>query len=278
MPPVRIATVPYANAAPLIWGLTDASQAGRFDLVAEPPARIPDLLRSGRVDVGLIPVIELQRIEDAQVLPSLCVASRERARSVLLASRRPLEEVRRIAVDRSSRTSAALLRVILAHRRLGGVSFSEQAPSLPDMLRDHDAALLIGDAALLSNTTGLHVYDLAEEWLRMTRLPFVFAVWAVRPGALLPGGARPFLEACREGLSHLDDIARREASRLGLPKETLADYFRVNLHYHLGPEERRGLDLFFRRAHDLDLIEAPRPLRFLSEPEPAIFSAAASRP
>ena len=272
MQPVRIATVPYVNAAPLVWGFGDARD-GAFELIAEPPARIADLLRTGRVDVGLLPVIESQRIGGVELLPGLCVASRRRARSVYLASRRPLEQVRRISLDRSSRTSAALLRVILAHRRVTGVTFSETPPSLPDMLRDHDAALLIGDAALTADTAGLERYDLAEEWFRMTGLPFVFAVWAVRTGTVLPQGARPFVDSCREGLAHIEDIARREGARLALPKETIADYLRVNIHYDLGEEERRGLDLFLRRAHDLGLIGAPRPLTTLEAVESEPISA-----
>jgi len=266
MPPVRIATVPYVNAAPLIWGFRDARD-GAFELMAEPPARIADLLVSGRVDVGLLPVIESQRLAGVELLPGLCVASRRRARSVYLASRKPLEQVRRVALDRSSRTSAALLRVILAHRRVTGVSFSECPPSLPDMLREHDAALLIGDAALTADTAGLERYDLAEEWYRMTGLPFVFAVWAVRTGTVLPQGARPFVDSCREGLAHIEEIARREGARLALPPATIADYLRVNIHYGLGEEERQGLDLFLRRAHDLGLIGALHPLKTLETAE-----------
>jgi cyclic dehypoxanthinyl futalosine synthase len=257
---VRVATVPYVNAAPLIWGLSRPGDAAASELVAEPPARIADLLREGRVDVGLLPVIELQRLEGLEVLPGLCIASRQRARSVFLASRRPIEQVRRVALDSSSRTSAALLRVLLAHRRVAGVSFSEHEPRLPDMLRENDAALLIGDAALKADTSGLQVYDLAEEWYRMTGLPFVFAVWAARAGTPLPRGEQPFVESCRDGLAHIDEIADRESARLGLPRAVVAGYLRENIHYDLGEAERRGLDLFFRRAHDLGLIEKPRPI------------------
>jgi chorismate dehydratase len=263
MPPLRVATVPYVNAAPLIWGFRTGAVREPVDLIAEPPARIPDRLRQGTVDVGLIPVIEYQRLADVTFLPSLCVAARQRARSVFLACRRPLAEVRSIAVDESSRTSAALLRVVLAHRRLTGISFTEQAPDLPAMLRRADAALLIGDPALTSSTTGLEVYDLAAEWLAMTGLPFVFAAWAARPGADLPDGARPFADSLRHGLERIDEIARECGARLGLPEESVADYLRRNIHYQLGPEEKQSLELFFRRAHDLALIPPPRPLRFL---------------
>jgi chorismate dehydratase len=259
MRPLRIATVPYVNAAPLIWGLREARDPG-VRLVAEPPARIADLLLQDQVDVGLLPVIEIQRHDGLEILPGLCVASRRLARSVFLASPRPIEEARRIAVDWSSRTSAALLRVLLAHRRLTQVSFTECRPDLPAMLRDHDAALLIGDAALQADTHGLSRYDLAEEWFGMTGLPFVFAVWAVRAGTDLADGAPRFAASCRDGLQHLGAIAAREGERLGLPASTIEEYLRVNIHYELGEEELRGLELFFRRAHDLALVGAPRPI------------------
>ncbi len=265
MPSLRVATVPYVNAAPLIWGFRTGAVRDRIDLIGEPPARIPDKLRQGTVDVGLIPVIEYQRLAGVSFLPFLCVAARRRARSVYLACRRPLEEVRHIALDESSRTSAALLRVVLAHRRLTGITFTEQAPDLPAMLQRADAALLIGDPALTSATVGLEVYDLAAEWFAMTGLPFVFAAWAVRPGTALPDGARPFAESLRHGLEHIDDIAREHGRRLGLPESSVADYLRQNIHHQLGPEERRSLELFFRRAHDLALIPPPRPLRFLGD-------------
>ena len=261
MRPLRVTSVPYLNAAPLTWGFSRADATGAVDLALEPPARIAARLRSGRTEVGLIPAIDYQRLEDVEILPGLCVASKHRARSVFLASRLPIEKVTSVALDENSSTSAALCRLILAHRGASGVSFSAGAPPLADMLRAHDAALIIGDAALTADTSGLRVYDLAAEWLAITRLPFVFAVWAARPGADLPGGVEPFEASRRAGLAHIDAIAREAAPALRLPAASLADYLRVNIHYDLGPEEIRGMDLFFRQALELGLVPRLRPLR-----------------
>lgn len=258
---LRLATVPYVNAEPLVWGFRKGPYRAGATLLDVPPAVIPDLLRTGEVDLGLIPSIEYQRVPGLEMLPHLCIASKRRARSVYLASRVPIERVRRVALDRNSRTSVALLKVLLAWRAQGEVEYTEHAPSLKQMLRDNDAALLIGDSALTSETTGLEVMDLAAEWFAATGLPFVFAIWAIRPGAALPDGVRPFLESRRMGLANIASIAREAGVRLGLPAETLEEYLRVNLHYHLASEEARALDLFYRQAHEAGVLSSiPRPV------------------
>jgi chorismate dehydratase len=268
---LRIATVPYVNAAPLVWGFTHGSGRDLCELVAEPPARIPDLLLRGQVDAGLIPVIEAPRLERAGIalLPSPGIASRRTARSVLLVARRPLETVRRIALDRSSRTSVALLKIVLAHRRVGPVTFDELPPDLAAMLREHDAALLIGDPALAADTGGLEVHDLTEEWHAMTGLPFVFAAWAIRPGAPFEEGGRIFDESMRAGVRNIDAIAAAAAPGIGMPAAEVAAYLRDNIHYELGPLEQRALSLFFARAHELGLIGRPGPPLFLAAARPA---------
>ncbi|MFQ5876588.1 MAG: menaquinone biosynthetic enzyme MqnA/MqnD family protein [Acidobacteriota bacterium] len=255
---LRLASVPFVNAEPLIWGFTRGPYRGVFDVIRVAPPRIPELLRAGEVEVGLIPSIEYQRLGDARILPYLCVASKRRARSVYLASRVPLRRVRRIAVDENSRTSVALLKMILAHRGIREVETIPRAPSLREMLRDSDAALLIGDAALTTDTRGLEVRDLAAEWFAITGLPFVFALWAVRPDAVLPDGARPFLESRKMGIANIPAIAREAAPRLRLKPATIEDYLRIDIHYHLASEESRALDLFFRQARELGLVPGRR--------------------
>ena len=132
------------------------------------------------------------------------------------------------------------------------------------MMSGHDAALIIGDAALTCDTGDLQVADLGEEWHKITGRPFVFAVWAKRVDTLLPEGLRPFVASHREGLAHIDDIARAYSASLGLPPGSLKEYLTADLHYDLGPQEVRGMDLFFRQARELDLVPGHRPIRFLS--------------
>ncbi len=262
MSPLRLLSVPYLNAEPLIWGFRRGPFRAMASIREVPPSRIADLLRAGEGDVGLIPSIEYQRADGFELLPYLGIASKSRARSVLLVSQVPPEAIRSVALDDHSRTSAALLRILLHHRGLRDVVYRERPPALRDMLRDHDAALLIGNAALTADVQGLHVLDLAAEWFAITRLPFVFAVWAARPGLVLPDGVRPFLESRQMGIASIPAIAREAAPRLHLTPETIEEYLRVNLHYHLGSEEIGALDRFFRQVHEAGLTPGCRPLQF----------------
>ena len=258
MPMPRIATVDFLNARPLVRGFTHGDQRGVFELLRGTPARCAEWLRSGQAEVALIPSIEYLRIPSLSVLPGMAIASRKQARSVLLVSRVAAPDIRSVALDSSSRTSAALLRILLERRSRHRVSYREMEPALGPMLEHCDAALLIGDAALKAETSSLKVYDLAAEWHAMTGLPFVFAFWAVRPGADLPLAAGPFLQSRREGLARLDTIAAEAAVELGLPASELGDYLRSNIHYDLGPEEIRGLWLFYRFARESSLVAAAR--------------------
>jgi chorismate dehydratase len=276
---LRLASVHYVNALPLTWGFERGAASARTTIAREAPARIAERLRTGAADVGLIPSIEFQNLEDARILPQVCIASRERARSVYLASRVPLPSIRSVALDASSRTSAALLKIILAHKGLNAVTFVEHPPALEEMLARHDAALLIGDAALAGDTAGLRVHDLAAEWRAITGLPFVFAVWAVRAGTILIDGTGPFVASRQAGLEHVADIAAEAGKRLGLAPATVEEYLSVNIHYDLGSDEARALDLFFRQAHELGLVPGHRPPIFYGTAgDPAAERPGAPRP
>jgi len=266
MTPLRVASVHYLNADPLTWGFEHGSARRLVRLSKHAPSHIPDLLRRGEVDVGLIPSIEYQRIDGLEILPGMGVGSRGKARSVLLVSRRPLESVRSIALDGSSRTSAALLRIVLSHRGISGVVFTEHPPALRAMLAAHDAALLIGDPALTCDTSGLRVWDLGEQWHLITGLPFVFAVWAKRIGTPLQDGAAPFAASLQEGLANIDAIAAAMAAPLGLPAAALQEYLRADLHYELGARETQAMALYFRQARELGLVPGHRPIRFMAAP------------
>lgn len=273
MTPLRVASVHYLNADPLTWGFEHGSLRSSVRLSKHAPSLIPDLLRSGEVDVGLIPSIEYQRMEGMEIIPAMGVGSSNRARSVLLVSARPIDSIRSIALDGSSRTSAALVRIILAHRRITGVTFSEHPPALRAMLAGHDAALIIGDPALTCEPTGLDVRDLGTEWNDITGLPFVFAVWAKRIDTQLPDGVGPFAASLQEGLAHIDEIAAVMATPLGMPVAALQDYLRVDLHYELGERETQAMTLFFRQAHELGLVPGHRPIRFTASPPTGVRAA-----
>jgi chorismate dehydratase len=260
--PLRIATVSYLNAKPLMRGFQTRALEGDYAVTESSPALCARELASGRVDVALIPSIEYQRIQGLRVLPGMAIAARRRARSVLLISKVAAPEIRRLALDASSRTSAVLARIWLDRRARNRVEYLEAPPRLGAMLERSDAALLIGDAALQAETAGLRVYDLAAEWYEMTGLPFVFAFWAVRPGVRLPEGIEPFSASLALGLSSLPAIIEEEAARLELPRDVLESYFRQNIHYDLGVEEARSFWLFSRLAREAGAVEAVRELAY----------------
>lgn len=258
---LRVGIVDFLNSRPLAWGFL----AGRHgDLLAasyHPPATVARRLAEGSLDAGLVPSIEVPRIGGLDIVPGLCVAATHEVRSVLLVSRRPLERVRRIALDANSRTSAALTRILAAERWGIEPDYVEARPDVEAMLAGADAALLIGDPALQVARAQYLVVDLAAEWKALTGLPFVFAVWAVRPeaAARVADLGETFAASLRFGLDHLDDIVARAAAELSLPADLVRTYLTENLGYVLGATESAGLDEFWRRARVHGLIDDPVP-------------------
>jgi chorismate dehydratase len=271
---MRIAASTYLNSAPLVYSFTQGSLRRKYAFAGDAaPSRCAAMLEAGECEIALIPVIEYQRIANLLIIPEVAVASKNRVRSVLIASRRPLEEVRSLTLDTSSRTSQALVKILFAQRYGFQPEFTECAPNAAigcgNMLEASDAALVIGDPAMklesLARQLGLRIYDLAEEWREMTGAPFVFAVWAVREDAGVdePELARDFIAAKREGVDHREQIAAQYAGELELPREELLSYLRDNVNYDLDEENLAGMRLFFDLAWECGLISQSRELRFV---------------
>lgn len=266
-----IAASSYLNAAPLCYSFVYGSQKNRCTFLSdEAPARCAELLANGSADAALIPVIEYQRIPGLKVAPGACVASKKSVRSVLLASRVPIAQVRSVALDTSSRTSAALIQIILGRFYKLGVTYQPSRPKLEEMLETNDAGLIIGDPAMLIDRSELHVYDLAEEWRKHTGLPFVFAFWAIRAGssAWFEGDAKgdrtiDFRAAKVEGTAHADELADLYSKRLGLPRDELFSYLTEAISYDLDEESLQGLHLYYQLASEVGLIPEARSLAFL---------------
>jgi chorismate dehydratase len=254
---LRLGAVSYLNAEPLVYGLGD--EAG-FRLERDVPSRVAERLHAGEVDLGMIPSIEYA-FGDYAIVPGVAIGSRGPVRSVNLFHPGPIEGIRRVALDTSSRTSLALVKVLL-HERLGrDPEYLPMPPSLPDMLRAADAALLIGDPSFYFEG-GIPRLDLGEEWGRVTDLPFVYAFWAGPPGVLAPAAVRRLQEALRQGLASVETIARcYNGGGPGHEAEN-ASYLRTNVVYGLGEAEASGLREFYRRAHALGLIPRVPELRF----------------
>ena len=225
------------------------TQRGLFDLDFQIPAVCADQLASGAADIGIIPSFELTRL-DLEILPGTGIACHGPVRSILLISKLPAREIRRLAVDSSSRTSVQLARVLLAQRYHANPELVSHAPDLEAMLRIADAALVIGDPALHIEPGQLpyEVHDLGGEWVQETGLPMVFAVWAGRKEVVTPEVIEAFQQSCRYGRERIEEIVNAEAPRRGLAPELVRAYLGRHIVHELGPRDYEGLRLFLSRA------------------------------
>ena len=260
MSPLRLGVVSYLNAAPTVHGLGGNA---RFQIVRDVPSRIAARLHAGEIDLGLIPSIEYAE-GDYAIVPGVAIASRGPVRSVMLLHRGPLSNIRRVAVDTSSRTSAALVRVLLRDRLGRDPEYVAMPPDVPTMLNGADAALVIGDPALYYDGEATRL-DLGAEWTERTGRPFVYAFWAGRPGVATPEDVARLQAALASGLASVGQIA---SSYNGPPDRAALNeaYLRGNISYALDAPELEGLREFYARAHARGLIGPVPELRFHGHP------------
>jgi len=261
---VRLGAVGYLNARPLVWGL---DRSLRFLLRFDVPSTCASLLHDGAIDIGLIPSIEYLRGGPYAIVPDLAIASRGPVASVLLFTSRPIRDVRSIAMDVSSRTSVALVRVLCAQLFKINPKIEPAGPDLPQMLGRCDAALIIGDNALfqhpnVEHTLPVEVIDLGKAWTDLTGLPFVYAFWAGRPGMLEPGDVEALQRARDAGVAASDDVACAYLRDMPARQALGMRYLRENIKYHLGAEEQAGLELFYRYAAEINVAPSSDGLRF----------------
>lgn len=250
---VRVGAVSYLNTKPLVYGLRPDD--ARIDLTYDLPSRLAEALHEGRLDVALIPSIEVFRNPGYAIVSDACIAAHGRALSVRLLGRVPLREARSLALDEGSRTSVALARILLNERF--GLEPALQPFPIGARIEDTpaDAVLVIGDRAIHPPRGGfVENWDLGEEWQRCTGLPFVFAVWAARDDGVAPVVAAALSLSRDLGVANLETIAAREASAVDLTRDACLAYLRENLHFRLGPSELRGLETFYRSARRLGLV------------------------
>lgn len=271
---VRLGSVNYLNARPLIAGLGGAADA-YFSVRFDPPAHCATLLDAGEIDLGLIPTIAYHDRPTDLVVPGVSIASEGPVASVAIFTKRPMREVRSIALDTSSRTSVALTR-IMCRRRFGITpTFARHAPDLSAMLRAHDAALVIGDPALFADRPAVEAalgapvekIDLGALWTEMTGLPFVWAFWAGRPGAATSETVLR-LQATRDaGVvasdAHADAYVAHTPAWMPLARR----YLRENIQFGLTPRMLEGLAAYFQEAAAVGVVSAPAaPAFFAAEP------------
>jgi chorismate dehydratase len=301
---LRISIVQYLNTAPLVWGFTNGPLRGNYDLSFTVPSQCAEQLRTGQADVAIIPAIEYQRIDDLAILPDMAVASKKQVRSLLIVAKKPIEQVKSFALDRGSRSTQALTRILCAEKWKIAPDFFEAPPDLGAMLNQADAALVIGDPALriavriekgswpgsegqticqaatlgITSAEMLYVYDVVGEWRSLTGLPAVLAVWAARRDVATPELAADFLASRDFGLSRIPEICLDAARELELPQRTLESYLRDSIDFSLDEENRRGLELYFAHAAKLGLIPQAKPINWAADVVGAAFRGGPLRP
>jgi chorismate dehydratase len=245
------------NSAPLVWGLLHGPQKGIFDLTFRVPSELAKLVSAGAVEIGNIPVIECAR-QRLEMVRGVGVACRGAVRSILLISKRPLDQIQTLASDSSSRSSVALARIVLARRYGVQPEFVPYAPDLSTMLATSDAALMIGDPALRLDIGSLpyHVIDLGQEWFDMTGLPMVFAVWAGKQDYVTPELTQALIDSYHFGRDNLEDVIRMESAARGIPEEVARPYLTSHIVNELGPREYEGMDLYLNYARDTGVLAA----------------------
>jgi chorismate dehydratase len=294
MKKLRISIVEYLNTAPLVWGFTEGPLTGKYDLSFTFPSQCAEALRRGNADVAIIPAIEYQRIDDLVAIPDIAIAAEGEVRSILVVAKRPIEMAKRIALDTSSRSSAALVRLLAQEYWKVRPEYVEAAPDPSEMLKQADAALVIGDPALrislkMDALSGkapsgeqccqgdpdelpvpgfetIWVYDIAHQWREMTGRPCVLAIWAAHRDALTPEAIADFYASRQYGLQRVAEIAEAAAIKLDLPPKALERYLIENIHFDLHGDYLDGLRLYFEKAAAAGLIREARPLEFAASP------------
>ncbi len=267
---LRISAISYLNTAPLMWDFEHGGAGRDFDISYTLPSACARALAENAADIGSIPAAAYAEIPDLQILPEVAIASRRAVRSILLVSKVPTEKIRTVALDTSSMTSVALTKILFEKWLGGGRTFTAMAPNLGQMLAEHDAGLLIGDPALQIDRARYHTLDLAEEWIRHTGKPFVFAFWAIRRDALRESALSLDLPAVFQnsrdhGLEpcSISQTARKWASRLDLSEGDVKSYLTQSIHYQLDAGCLEGLQLFYRYAAEIGALRTEPELRFV---------------
>jgi predicted solute-binding protein len=252
---VRLGAVEYLNARPLVYSLDGSSG---FDVQFDVPSICFERLANQEIDLGLIPSITYTALDGLRIVPEVAIVSAGPVASVAIFTRQPIERVRSLALDTSSRTSVALTRILCARVFNVSPSFVSRQPNLATMLGDCDAALLIGDPALFVDyeAAGATKIDLGEIWTQWTSLPFVWAFWAGPANAdiVSPSVVERLRRARDAGVAASDEIAEAYCAGAPARQDVARRYLRENIRYELDRAALEGLRRFYREAAAIQLI------------------------
>jgi len=262
---IRLGSVNYLNCRPLVHGL-GGEHDETFTLRFDPPSRCAELLRGGEIDLGLIPTIAYADRPADCVVPGVSIASEGPVASVALFTRKPVGEIRTLALDTSSRTSVALVKILCARKFGIAPTFTRHGPDLASMLAAHDAALLIGDPALFveHRAHDAEKIDLGLAWTEMTGLPFVWAFWAGRREVLPPAAVTRLQAAKAGGVLASDALAEAYVAATPRHRDVARRYLKENIQFDLSDRMLEGLRVYYREASRLGVMDSPVEPRFFA--------------
>jgi len=301
---LRISIVEYLNTAPLVWGFTDGPLAGKYDLSFTVPSQCAEALRCGEADIAIIPSIEYQRIDGLVALPGMAIAAKREVRSLLVVSKRPIDMARKIALDTSSRATAALVRILAKEHWGIQPEFVDGSPDVSEMLENADAAMVIGDPALrislkmealarkapggdccegdpedmpVPGFETTFVYDVTHQWREMTGKAAVMAFWAARENVIDDRVVADFAASKKYGVDRVREISEAASIKLDMPPRALERYLTENINFDLDGENLAGLHLYYEKAAAHGLIPRAKSLRFAATANSKTSSTESSR-
>lgn len=252
---ISLGCLPYLNVKPLVYPFEHGNLPTGWDLVYAPPSKLAEMLMDGRVDVAPVSSFACLANTELHIVPGICIASEGHVDTVLMLSKVEPRAVKSVAADTSSLSGRAYLRIVLEEAYGVSPEFVPCEPDLSVMLEKHDAALIIGNPAMLCDKTGLHVTDLGEEWMKLTGLPAVFAVWTGQESSITPEIIRGLSLAKADGLVRISEICEEQSKRLGVPYEVCENYLSNIMRYELGEREIESLRIFGQKAKEHGLID-----------------------
>ncbi|MCX6243298.1 MAG: menaquinone biosynthesis protein [Bacteroidetes bacterium] len=251
MHPARISAVSYLNTIPFVYGIQSSGNSGDFNLSLDVPSLCAEKLRDHEVDIALVPAGAIPEMKDANIIPGYCIGAVSKVRTVLLLSRKPLEEIRTIHLDFDSKTSVRLVKVLASKFWKINPGWVELGQGMAEHPESIDSLVAIGDKTFDLVNNFPYVYDLAEEWIRYTELPFVFAVWMARKD--VPAEVIDKLNAALEfGITHRQDAVANFQSKIPAGIDAL-EYLTKNISFELDARKQNGLDLFLSYLQEMNL-------------------------
>ena len=243
---IKICAVSYLNTIPFIHGLKQSELIHSIDLQLDYPSICADKLINGTVDLALVPVAVIPKLKEAHIISDYCIGSNGAVDTVCLYSDVPITEIDSIALDYQSRTSVALLKILLKEYWQLNPELKKADVGFEENIKGKHAALVIGDRTFAMNTKHAYIYDLSAIWKEMTGLPFVFAAWVANK-KLPQDFIEAFNKSLENGLSDIDSALALESANY--PNCTNSkDYLNNKISYNLDAEKKKGMELFLRKV------------------------------